>query len=123
MMDTKTKWAEDRTDWAEDRTILANERTFAGWIRTGMACVAIAMGLSALIGESDLWFHPGRIVSSLFCGVAILIFWTARKKCLETVARLNDHAAKPLPTAMVTLLSTLMTLGAAGVAALLWVIP
>jgi hypothetical protein len=38
----KTELAEERTDWAEDRTILASERTFAGWVRTGLASLAVA---------------------------------------------------------------------------------
>ena len=51
--EAKTEWAEDRTDWAEDRTILANERTFAGWMRTGMAAIAIAVGLKAVFNDAD----------------------------------------------------------------------
>ncbi|MEY8838652.1 DUF202 domain-containing protein, partial [Cribrihabitans sp. XS_ASV171] len=43
-MTDKTDMAESRTDWAEDRTLLANERTYAGWLRTGMAAVALALG-------------------------------------------------------------------------------
>ena len=49
-MNKSNDLAENRTDWAEDRTILANERTFAGWMRTGMASLAVAIGLKAVFG-------------------------------------------------------------------------
>ncbi|WP_394227872.1 DUF202 domain-containing protein [Paracoccus marcusii] len=49
-MVSKDQPAEDRTDLAEDRTILAVERTFSGWIRTGLATVAVAIGMQAVFG-------------------------------------------------------------------------
>ncbi|MDF1729557.1 MAG: DUF202 domain-containing protein, partial [Sulfitobacter sp.] len=51
--ENKNELAEDRTDWAEDRTILANERTFAGWMRTGMASLAVAIGLKAVYAYAN----------------------------------------------------------------------
>ena len=45
--------ADARTAWAEDRTVLANERTFAGWMRTGMACIALALGLKAVFKDTE----------------------------------------------------------------------
>nr|WP_108484956.1 DUF202 domain-containing protein [Oceaniglobus ichthyenteri] len=114
--------AEDRTDWAEDRTILANERTFAGWMRTGMACVALALGLRAIFGEADLPWHPARGVATLFCAIAVVIFWMARRKSCETLSRMSEHATKPIPTRSMTMLATLLSVGAAGTAALLWII-
>ncbi|HEY9553776.1 DUF202 domain-containing protein [Allosphingosinicella sp.] len=38
---------------AEDRTVLANERTFAGWVRTGLATIAIGLGFSALFRQME----------------------------------------------------------------------
>ena len=52
-MATSEELARDRTDLAEDRTILANERTFAGWMRTGLATIGIALGFQALFGRVD----------------------------------------------------------------------
>ena len=72
-MKDKNDLAESRTDWAEDRTILANERTFAGWMRTGMACVAVAIGLRAVFGE----FEPtwvAKAVASVFIIAALYVY-------------------------------------------------
>lgn len=45
--------AQTRTEWAEDRTLLANERKFAGWMRTGMACIGIALGMKAVFKDTE----------------------------------------------------------------------
>ena len=120
--DEKTRWAEERTDWAEDRTILANERTFAGWMRTGMASVAIAVGLRAIFGDAELGYAPARLVATLFIATAVVIFWTARRKSCETIARLSQHAASPLPTKNVTLVTAFLSLGAVATGVLLWLV-
>ena len=76
-MSDKNDLAEDRTDWAEDRTILANERTFAGWMRTGMAAVAVAIGLRAVFGE----FEPtwvAKAVASVFIFAALYVYLAAQ---------------------------------------------
>ena len=77
-MSDKNDLAQDRTDWAEDRTILANERTFAGWMRTGMASVALALGLRAVFGSFEPTWVP-KAVASGFILTAIMIFWAARQ--------------------------------------------
>ncbi|WP_226782071.1 YidH family protein [Oceaniglobus trochenteri] len=122
LAEDRTDFAEDRTDWAEDRTVLANERTFAGWMRTAMACIAIALGLRAIFGDADLWFHPARIVATLFCGIAVVIVWIAQRKSAATQARMNAHATRPITERSMTLLAWLLTLGCLGTAALLWII-
>jgi putative membrane protein len=65
--------ADTRTAWAEDRTVLANERTFAGWMRTDMACVALALGLKAVFKDSD---HTliAKGAAEVFILAAVLIF-------------------------------------------------
>ena len=71
--DTKTEWAERRTDWAEDRTVLANERTFAGWLRTGLAAVAVAIGFQAVVSD----FEPtwaAKTVATMFLVAALVTF-------------------------------------------------
>ncbi|WP_262386605.1 hypothetical protein ROLI_029970 [Roseobacter fucihabitans] len=80
---SSNEMADTRTAWAEDRTMLANERTFAGWMRTGMACVALALGLKAVFKDTD---YPliAKSVAEVFIVVAILIFWAAVSKCRET---------------------------------------
>ena len=117
-----TEMAQDRTDWAEDRTILANERTFAGWMRTGMACIAIAVGLKAIFGEAESGFYPARLAATLFIGIALYIFWAARSKAIETVTRLSDHEAHPLAVRSVTIVAGLLALGGATTGVLLWMV-
>lgn len=65
--------ADTRTNWAEDRTMLANERTFAAWMRTGTACVGLALGLKAVFSDTD---YPviAKSVAELFILCAVLIF-------------------------------------------------
>ncbi|MBL3701122.1 DUF202 domain-containing protein [Sulfitobacter sp. BDSS02] len=119
--DRNTRWAENRTDWAEDRTLQANERTFAGWMRTGMASVALALGLRALFGAFEpTWL--AKTVASIFLLIAIGIFWTARRNASKTLERLNDHRAEPLTARNFTLLAAGLTVGALATGVLLWLL-
>ena len=117
--DAKTKWAEDRTDWAEDRTVLANERTFAGWMRTGMAGVAIAVGLRAVFDEANPTWLP-KAVASVFLLTAILIFWTARRNARTAHARLTAHHAESQSTRVFTVVAALFSMAAIAVGGILW---
>lgn len=119
LSEQRTEWAEDRTDWAEDRTILANERTFAGWMRTGMAAVAVAIGLKAVFGDFDpTW--AAKAVASVFILVALLIFWTAQRSAHGTHGRLDDHTAKPQSRDNFTLIAAIMAIGSIATGAVLW---
>lgn len=117
--DAKTKWAEDRTDWAEDRTVLANERTFAGWMRTGMAAIAIAVGLKAVFREAEVEWIP-KAVSTVFIVAAMLIFWSARRNACSAQQRLQAHDAEVQTTRMFTILSIVFSVGGATVGFVLW---
>lgn len=120
-LDPRSSLAEARTDWAEDRTILANERTFAGWLRTGMASLAVAIGLRAVFGP----FEPtwvAKLVASVFVLIAILIFWAARRQACVTLNRMNRHQARPLSRRRITLLSVSLSVGAAAVGIVLWLL-
>lgn len=117
--DTSTEMAKDRTDWAEDRTILANERTFAGWMRTGMACVAIALGLKAVFGE----FEPtwaAKATSSIFIAVACYIFYAARQQACATLTRMDKHVATPKSNASMTVTALTLASGAVLTGVILW---
>ncbi len=119
IMSDSNELAETRTDWAEDRTILANERTFAGWMRTGMACLGVALGLKAVFsGFSPTWVP--KLVANVFVIVAIFIFWSARNKSCQTLRRMQDHATTPQPTTNMTLIAVVMTVGAVATGAILW---
>ena len=120
-VDNKTDWAEKRTDWAEDRTILANERTFAGWMRTGMTAIAIAVGLRAIFGEADPTWLP-KLVATIFIAVAIIIFWTARRNASKAQGRLNAHRAEMQPSRIFTIIAILFTFASLATAWVLWAI-
>ena len=107
-----TEMAQDRTDWAEDRTILANERTFAGWMRTGMACVALALGLRAVFGNFEPAWVP-KAAAEVFILIGLFIIWTARNKSKETLHRLDDHTANAIPTRSMTVIAVFLSVGAA----------
>lgn len=118
-MADKKDLAQDRTEWAEDRTILANERSFAGWMRTGMASVALALGLRALFRPFDPAWMP-KLVAEVFIVIAILIFWAARQNAAKTQARMSEHETESQSVRRMTLLASLLTLGAALTGVILW---
>lgn len=113
--------AEDRTDWAEDRTLLASERTFAGWMRTGMASIGIALGLKAIFGDIEpLWL--AKSVASVFIVLAIVIFWSARQNACKAHARLDEHRTEAHSTSGMTMLASVMSLGALLTGLCLWML-
>ncbi|WP_299963155.1 DUF202 domain-containing protein [uncultured Roseobacter sp.] len=118
-MTQKNEMAQDRTDWAEDRTVLANERTFAGWMRTGMACVALALGLRAVFDSFEPTWLP-KVIASIFILVAVFVFWAARRQACRTVERLNEHEAEAQPTAVMTVLSLTLSGAALATGGVLW---
>lgn len=119
LAEERTDRAEDRTDWAEDRTTLANERTFAGWMRTGMASLAVAIGLKAIFGDFEpTWM--AKAVATLFIAIAILIFIAAASKSRQAQKRIDSHSTEPQSQGRMTLLAILLSLGALGTGALLW---
>ncbi|WP_308916417.1 DUF202 domain-containing protein [Jannaschia sp. LMIT008] len=117
--DKKTDWAEWRTDWAEDRTVLANERTFAGWMRTGMASVALALGLKAVFREADPDWLP-RVVSLVFIAIAVGIFWAARNQAAKAQVRLSTHDAEAQSSRLFTVAAVVLTIACVAVGYVLW---
>ncbi len=117
--DAKTDWAERRTDWAEDRTTLANERTYAGWLRTGLAAVAVAIGLKAVFGSFEPTWVP-KLAASLFLAIAVAIFWAARQAACHTLARLESQSVETLGTRRITAIAAALSLATAATGAVLW---
>ncbi|WP_299681968.1 DUF202 domain-containing protein [uncultured Roseobacter sp.] len=111
--------ANARTAWAEDRTVLANERTFAGWMRTGMACVALALGLRAVFNDTE---YPllAKAIAELFILSGILIFWAAAINCRKTQTRMSEHDVETQSYKRMTLLATVLTFAAASTGVILW---
>ncbi len=121
MSKSSNDMAEDRTDWAEDRTLLASERTFAGWMRTGMAAIAIALGLKAIFGDIEpTWL--AKAVATVFICLAIGIFWSARQNACKAHARLDEHKTEAHSTQRMTILATVMSLGAVLTGVCLWML-
>lgn len=118
-MSSSNELAQDRTDWAEDRTILANERTFAGWMRTGMASTALAVGLRAVFGAFEpTWI--AKAIATVFIILAVYIFWAAQQSACETLKRLNDNEAHAQPMNRMRLLSIIFSAAVLSVGAVLW---
>lgn len=103
--------AEDRTDWAEDRTVLANERTFAGWMRTGLGSLGMAVALQAVFGATEpTWI--AKLAALMFVIIALIIFYMAWKSASSMIARLDAHAAEPVSKTGMGRTAALFAIGA-----------
>ena len=113
--------SDPRTQWAEDRTVLANERTFAAWMRTGMACVGVALGLRAVFSATD---YPiiAKAVAELFILSSIQIFWSAARRSKSTQRRIDTHDANAQSVRNMVLTSTVLTAGAIATGVILWLL-
>lgn len=120
-MQDKNDMAEDRTDWAEARTMLAAERTFAGWMRTGMASVALALGLRALFGPFEPTWIP-KAVSTLFIVIAVVIFWAAWRNCSQTLDEMNAHDTEPQSSRNLGLVAAGLTTASVATGVVLWLL-
>jgi putative membrane protein len=118
---TRQDWAEERTDWAEDRTLLANERTFAGWMRTGMTALAVAIGLQAVFGElQPTW--AAKATATAFIIAAILIFAAAAQRSHTAQRRIESHDSAAQPAWRMTVLAVILSLGSVATGIVLWMI-
>lgn len=120
-MVSKDQPAEDRTDLAEDRTILAVERTFSGWIRTGLATAAVAIGMQAVFGPFQPTWVP-KAVATVFLLAAQLMFlfaWSANRMSRRM---LSSHTARAQPEARILILVLLLSAGVLGVGVVLWLL-
>ena len=120
-MSDKNELAEHRTDWAEDRTVMANERTFAGWMRTGMSALAIAIGLTAVFKEAEpTWL--AKVAAEVFIVVALIIFEAARRASCKVQVRLDAHAHNPQSSRVMTVISGIMMAGTAITGGIIWML-
>ena len=118
---TSQEMADQRTQWAEDRTILANERTFAAWMRTGMACIGVALGLRVVFRATD---YPivAKSVAELFIVCALLIFFTAARRSRSTQARIDNRDANAQSQRNMLLTASVMSSGAVATGIILWLL-
>lgn len=120
-MTDENEKAEQRTRWAEDRTILANERTFASQMRTGMACVGLALGLKAVFGATD---HPliAKAVAEMFIIIAIIIFGSSARRGYLAQRRINDHDTTSQSHIGMIVTSVALSFGALATGVILWLL-
>lgn len=118
---SKTDLAADRTDMAEDRTLLANERTFAGWMRTGMASVGIALGFHALFNAMVPAWVP-RAISTTFLIVALFIFWAAERRAARVCRRLDATTIETFGGTNFKLVAGALTIATGALIAAIWLL-
>jgi len=117
----RTELAEERTDWAEDRTILASERTFAGWVRTGLASVAVALGLHALFGDFRPTWIP-KLLASMFILTAAAIFVAAWRGTVRTQKRMTSHDANAPATSGLLAVTLVLVAASLATGVVLWLL-
>lgn len=111
--------AKDRTDFAEDRTLLAHERSFAGWVRTGMASVGIALGFTALFQALEPVWVP-KAIASAFLFIAIFVFASAERRACGMLKRLEPHTVVALQPVRIRLLTGALIVATLGLAGAIW---
>lgn len=110
----------DTTDLAEDRTRLANERTFAGWVRTSMALVLLALGLRALMRDFDPDWIPKAAATTLILagGIVALSGW---RRAVAVLKRLDSHVTAPAPDRSLAVVGVLVLSSYVVIAVLIWI--
>jgi putative membrane protein len=119
--ESRNDLAVDRTDLAEDRTLLANERTFAGWMRTGMASVGIALGFHALFNAMPPGWVP-RAISTVFLIAAIFIFRAAERRASQVCSRLDATKVETFGGANLKLVAGALTAATLALVAAIWML-
>ena len=118
---SKQELADTRTAWAEDRTMLANERTFSGWMRTGMAAIALALGLKAVFKDTE---HTliAKGAAEIFIVVAVLIFWSAVAQSRKAQRRMNSHDVAAQSHRRMVVLASILTVAGVLTGMILWLL-
>jgi putative membrane protein len=111
-----------RNDLAEDRTLLASERTFAGWMRTSLGSIGIAVGFHALFGRVEPRVVP-QLIATLFLLLAIFIAWAAVRRASSLRQRLSPHLAETVQPLNLALIAAAVSLGAVALGLAFWVLP
>jgi putative membrane protein len=80
---------------ATRRTRLANERTYLAWWRTGLTCLAVAVGVGRFVPETtDVTRWPYELVGAGFAvvGVAMIAFAWRRVRSVERALDRGEFA-------------------------------
>ncbi len=100
------------TEDASRRTYLAEERTLLAWWRSGLASLAVAIGVGRLLPEVVDTVSTGPFVALgaayAVLGLGLVVFGSVRER---TVARaLSEGRFAPLPRGVVVGLTAYLTL-------------
>ncbi|HEY0625347.1 MAG TPA: DUF202 domain-containing protein [Allosphingosinicella sp.] len=117
----KDRLAEERTDLAQDRTLLANERTYAGWLRTGMAGVAIGLGFQALFQTMEPQWAP-RAIATAFLLISIFIFISAERRACAVQKRFHPHEVEPFKLVNLRLITIGVVAATLALIAAIWLL-
>ncbi|MFP4406499.1 YidH family protein [Rhodosalinus sp.] len=121
LAEKRTEEAGFRSGAAEDRTLMANERTFAGWLRTALAALAVAIGLHAVFRDVAPSWIP-RAVATVFVLAAIAIVLSAARKARKTHRRFSGDRAGLHSDSGFVLIAAAVTAGSAATGVILWLI-
>lgn len=101
---------------AEDQTLMSSERTYAGWLRTSLTAIAVALGFTALFRDLEaVWMAKG--IATLFLLLAVGVLVAADRRTAEVQQRLNPHfikGASPSTIRLITWASAGATLALLG---------
>ncbi|MBJ3762656.1 DUF202 domain-containing protein [Maribius pontilimi] len=117
----RTQWAEDRTDWAEDRTILAAERTYAGWVRTGLTTMVVAIALQGVFGPAEPDWLP-KAVATIFIFAALCIFVAGWAEAIINRRNFSTWDARCQPLWRLHLLTVVLCCGTVFTGVVLWLL-
>lgn len=113
--------AEDRTDLAEERTVLASERTYASWMRTGMACIGVALGFRALLHS----FEPAwvvKLIATAFVLTGAAVIWFAYRRACSLASQFEGRKQVSLPISRIGWLSITLVIASLALGGLLWLL-
>ena len=117
----QSELAHVRTDFAEDRTVLANERTFAGWMRSGLAAIGIALAFNALFGRLEPTWVP-KSIATTFLAIAMLIFLGAERRACAVLAKLHAHNIVTVKLGYLRLVTILTVAATAALIPAIWLL-
>jgi putative membrane protein len=110
---------EPGVDDATRRTRLANERTYLAWCRTGLAAIAVGVGIGKLLplhSNASAW--PFEVVGVGFgvLGLVLLVVGLQRTRAVEEA--LNRGSFAPISPQLLTLIAAIGVALGLGVIAL-----
>ncbi len=89
--------AEEIAPDVTERTALAGERTLLAWWRTGLAALAVAIGVGRVVPElsttKTVWPYTFMGVAYAAYGIALIIYGTTRGRDVDVAARHGELSA------------------------------